>query len=169
MALITGSYGGLGTCFVNIHAGDGGNLILVGRNQKKLDEQADSIRKMYDVEVHTIAADLSSTDAAKVRSALTELLPGGGGTADGVAEKLGISKRTLQRKLAEEDTSFQKQLNGVRELLTKHYIKNTDMSTDDISFLLGYQELNSFLRAFSIWTGISVSEYKKICNQGGIV
>ena len=103
------------------------------------------------------------TFAAKVRSALTELLPGGGGTADGVAEKLGISKRTLQRKLTEEDTSFQKQLNGVRELLAKHYIKNTDMSTDDISFLLGYQELNSFLRAFSSWTGISVSEYKKYC------
>ena len=41
--------------------------------------------------------------------------------------------------------------------IAKYYIKNTDMSTDDISFLLGYQELNSFLRAFSIWTGISVS------------
>ena len=66
MALITGSYGDLGTCFVNIHAGDGGNLILVGRNQKKLDEQADSIRKLYDVEVHTIAADLSSPDAAQL-------------------------------------------------------------------------------------------------------
>ena len=65
-ALITGSYGGLGTCFVNIHAGDGGNLILVGRNQKKLDEQAKSIRKQYDVEVHTIAADLSSADAAQL-------------------------------------------------------------------------------------------------------
>ncbi len=101
------------------------------------------------------------TFAAKVRSALTELLPGGGGTVDDVAEKLGISKRTLQRKLTEEDTSFQKQLNGVRELLAKHYIKNTDMSTDDIAFLLGYQELNSFLRAFSTWTGMSVSEYKK--------
>ena len=101
------------------------------------------------------------TFAAKVRSALTELLPGGGGTADDVAEKLGISKRTLQRKLTEEDTSFQKQLNGVRELLAKHYIKNTDMSTDDIAFLLGYQELNSFLRAFSTWTGMSISEYKK--------
>ena len=65
-ALITGSYGGLGTCFVNIHAGDGGNLILVGRNQKKLDEQVDSIRKLYDVGVHTIAADLSSPDAAQL-------------------------------------------------------------------------------------------------------
>ena len=99
--------------------------------------------------------------AAKVRSALTELLPGGGGTVDDVAEKLGISKRTLQRKLTEENTSFQKQLNGVRELLAKHYIRNTDMSSDDIAFLLGYQELNSFLRAFSAWTGMSISEYKK--------
>ena len=98
--------------------------------------------------------------AAKVRSALTELLPGGGGTVDDVAEKLGISKRTLQRKLTEEKTSFQKQLNGVRELLAKNYIRNTDMSTDDMAFLLGYQELNSFLRAFSTWTGMSVSEYR---------
>lgn len=99
--------------------------------------------------------------SAKVRSALTELLPGGRGTVDDVAEKLGVSKRTLQRKLTEEDTSFQKQLNGTRELLAKNYIRNTDMSSDDIAFLLGYQELNSFLRAFNLWTGMSIGEYKK--------
>ena len=64
-ALITGSYGGLGTCFVNIHAGKGGDLILVGRSQKKLDEQAESVKQQYGVEVHTIAADLSSPDAAQ--------------------------------------------------------------------------------------------------------
>ena len=99
--------------------------------------------------------------SSKIRSALTELLPGGRCTADDVAEKLGISKRTLQRKLLQEDTTFQKQLNGTRELLAKNYMKNTDMSNDDIAFLLGYQELNSFLRAFSLWTGLSVSEYRK--------
>ena len=38
-ALITGSYGGLGTCFVNIHAETGGDLILVGRNPDKLNVQ----------------------------------------------------------------------------------------------------------------------------------
>lgn len=99
--------------------------------------------------------------SAKVRSALTELLPGGSGSADDVAEKLGVSKRTLQRRLTEEGTSFQKQLNSTREILAKHYIRNTDMSSDDIAFLLGYQELNSFLRAFAAWTGMSVSEYRK--------
>jgi len=100
--------------------------------------------------------------AAKVRSALTELLPGGSGTVDDVAEKLGVSKRTLQRKLLEENTSFQKQLNGTRELLAKHYLRNTDMSSDDIAFLLGYQEINSFLRAFNVWTGMSITEFRAI-------
>ena len=35
------------------------------------------------------------------------------------------------------------------------------MTSDDIAFLLGYQDLNSFLRAFQIWTGITITEYKK--------
>ena len=65
-ALITGSYGGLGTCFVNIHAGNGGDLILVGRSQKKLDEQAESVSRQYGVETHTIAADLSSPESAQM-------------------------------------------------------------------------------------------------------
>ncbi|MBR2836004.1 MAG: helix-turn-helix transcriptional regulator [Coriobacteriales bacterium] len=74
---------------------------------------------------------------------------------------MGISKRTLQRKLMEEGTSFQKQLSGTREILAKHYIRNTDRSSDEFAFLLGYQEINSFLRAFSIWTGMSISECKQ--------
>lgn len=66
IALITGSYGGLGTCFVNIHAEKGGNLILVGRSPEKLNKQADSVKKKYGVEVHTIAVDLSVPDAAQI-------------------------------------------------------------------------------------------------------
>ena len=64
-ALITGSYGGLGTQFVNIHAGLGGDLILVGRSQKKLDEQAAQVKKEYRAKAYTIAADLSQPSAAQ--------------------------------------------------------------------------------------------------------
>ena len=98
--------------------------------------------------------------SVRVRSALMELLPGGACTVDDVAKKLGYSKRSLQRKLQEEDTSFQKQLNHTRELLAKTYLANTNMSAEDIAFLLGYQETGSFLRAFAMWTGQTVSEYK---------
>lgn len=105
--------------------------------------------------------DVDNTYTARVRSELIELLPAGAGNIDYVASKLGYSKRTLQRKLKEEDTTFQKQLNHTRELLARHYLKNSDMISDDIAYLLGYQDLNSFIRAFHIWTGMTISEYKK--------
>ena len=98
--------------------------------------------------------------AARVRSALMELLPSGECTIDDVAKKLGCSKRSLQRKLQEEGTNFQKQLSHTRELLARTYLANTDMTTEDIAFLLGYQESGSFLRAFTVWTGQTVNEYR---------
>ena len=64
-ALITGSYGGLGKCFVKLHAENGGDLILVGRSQKKLDEQKTEVEKEYSVKVHTIEADLSIAEEVK--------------------------------------------------------------------------------------------------------
>lgn len=103
----------------------------------------------------------NDTYGARVSSALTELLPSGECTIDDVAKKLGYSRRTLQRKLQGEDTNFQKQLNHTRELLAKTYLANTDMTAEDIAFLLGYQEIGSFLRAFTIWTGQRISEYRE--------
>ena len=104
--------------------------------------------------------DTDDSYAARVRSALLELLPGGECTIDDVARKLGCSKRSLQRRLQEEDTSFQKQLNHTRELLAKTYLANTDMTAEDIAFLLGYQEVGSFLRAFTVWTGQTTAVYR---------
>lgn len=64
-ALIIGSYGGLGSCFVNIHGAKHGDLILVGRNQTKLDKQAAEAEEKYGITAHTIAADLSEPTAAQ--------------------------------------------------------------------------------------------------------
>ena len=89
-----------------------------------------------------------------------ELLPSGECTIDDVAKKLGYSKRSLQRKLQEEDTNFQKQLNHTRELLARTYLANTDMTAEDIAFPLGYQEIGSFLRAFTAWTGRTIHAYR---------
>ena len=88
-------------------------------------------------------------------------MPIGCSSIEEVSLKLGVSKRTLQRKLTEEKTTFKKQLNYTRELLSKNYIKNINMTSDDIAFLLGYKDLNFFLRAFQVWFGMSITEYKK--------
>ena len=122
----------------------------------------DAMWSYFEPELARRLSDLEVDDSisARVRSALTELLPGGSGTIEDVAKELGLSRRTLQRKLSEERTTFQKQLNNTREILAIHYIRNTDMSTNDMAYLLGYTELNSFLRAFAVWTGMSITEYR---------
>lgn len=123
----------------------------------------DAMWSYFEPELAKRLADLEVDDSvsARVRSALAELLPGGAGTIEDVAEKLGLSRRTLQRKLADEHTTFQKQLNSIRETLAIHYIRNTDMTANDMAYLLGYAELNSFLRAFRVWTGKRITEYRK--------
>lgn len=98
--------------------------------------------------------------SASVRSALTEILPGGQSSLEDVAAKLRCSKRTLQRNLQKEHTTFQQQLNHTRELLAKHYLRNTEINNDEIAYLLGYQDTNSFFRSFKVWVGLSPSEFK---------
>ena len=122
----------------------------------------ESMWSFFEPELRKRLAELDADDtaAARVRSALVELLPGGECSIDDVGRVLGMSRRTLQRRLKEENTSFQRQLNHTRKLLAKNYLKNTKLSSEDIAYLLCYQDLNSFYRAFGFWTGKSITEYK---------
>ena len=95
----------------------------------------------------------AATTSDRVRAALLELLPGGSASMDAVSTKLGASARTLQRRLKEEGESFQRVLNRTREDLAVHYLKTSSMSGAEISFLLGFEDPNSFVRAFHTWTG----------------
>lgn len=65
LALITGSYGGLGKCFVDIHAAAGGDLILVGRKRELLWQQAQDVMTRYGIQAEIIAINLSLPDAAE--------------------------------------------------------------------------------------------------------
>lgn len=93
----------------------------------------------------------STTD--RVHAALLELLPVGSASVESVSHKLGTSTRTLQRRLNRERQSFQTVLNRTREDLARHYLKTSDMTGAEISFLLGFEDPNSFFRAFREWTG----------------
>jgi AraC-like DNA-binding protein len=94
--------------------------------------------------------DSSASIIAKVRSALIELLPSGNSTIGSVSEKLMLSPRTLQRRLREENASFQTILKKTRERLAAHYRKNHDFSAGEIALLLGFKNTNSFYRAIKV-------------------
>ncbi len=96
----------------------------------------------------------------RVRGALLELLPSGEASIQAVCDKLAISRRTLQRKLADDGTSYQRVLNQTRERLARHYLGQANMTGAEISFLLGYDDPNSFFRAFQSWTGATPSQLR---------
>ncbi|MEM7585405.1 MAG: AraC family transcriptional regulator ligand-binding domain-containing protein [Acidobacteriota bacterium] len=97
--------------------------------------------------------DASATMVDRVRGALLELLPSGSSSLQSVAKKLAVSTRTLQRRLGAEGQTFQRVLDATREELARHYLGSSKLSGAEISFLLGFEDPNSFFRAFHAWTG----------------
>ena len=103
---------------------------------------------------------MKASTEQRVKSALLEMLPSGISTMDEAANRLAMSKRTLQRKLNTEETSFQDILKNTRTDLARHYLSQSKMSPGEISFLLGFQDSNSFIRAYNDWTGTTPGQYR---------
>lgn len=111
--------------------------------------------RFFAPELRRRLADLQATAtvADRVRAALHETLPAGGSSIAAVTGQLAVSPRTLQRQLRLEGTTYQQVLARTREELARHYLAQPAMRTPDIAYLLGYDDANSFYRAFRAWTG----------------
>lgn len=78
-----------------------------------------------------------------------------------VARRLGLSARTLQRRLLERDTGFHEQLTAVRRATAARLLRHTDLDPIAISMLLGFAEPNSFARAFRAWEQTTPLRYRQ--------
>ncbi|HMJ55464.1 MAG TPA: AraC family transcriptional regulator [Polyangiaceae bacterium] len=78
-----------------------------------------------------------------------------------VATELGMSLRTLGRKLAEEGTTFKDVLDDLRKRLALQYVAGRDLALSDVALLLGFSETAAFHRAFRRWTGQTPLEYRR--------
>ncbi|MDP9046379.1 MAG: AraC family transcriptional regulator [Pseudomonadota bacterium] len=124
---------------------------------------------LFEPELRQRLADLDAQvgTAARVRAVLLEGLPGGLVTMDAVARSLALSKRTLQRRVELEGTSFQQILRETREALARHYLAQTRLTAAEISYLLGFDEPNSFYRAFRAWTGTTPDRLRRLPSGAG--
>ena len=77
-----------------------------------------------------------------------------------IAAVLGMSERTLQRRLTAEGTSFQLLLDDTRRELARHYLGQRTVSLADIAYLLGFSDQSSFFRAARRWFGSSPRDYR---------
>jgi AraC-like DNA-binding protein len=89
----------------------------------------------------------------RVKWILRRILPGGRADVNIVAQELGMSVRTLQRRIVDEGKTFRELLVHVRQELAREYLSQPGIQIDEIAFLLGYKDVASFYRAFRAWEG----------------
>ncbi|WP_457334653.1 AraC family transcriptional regulator ligand-binding domain-containing protein [Rhizobacter sp. P5_C2] len=77
-----------------------------------------------------------------------------------VAKDLGTSVRTLQRRITAEGTSFRRILDEARQELVRQYLADPEIGISEAAFLLGYQDANSFYRAFRSWEGTTPAHWR---------
>ncbi|MCX2972859.1 AraC family transcriptional regulator [Halieaceae bacterium IMCC8485] len=80
---------------------------------------------------------------------------------DALAGKIGMSARTLRRRLKNEGSTFREVLEEIRYGLAREYLANTHLPMDEISLLLGYTEPGNFSHAFKRWSGLSPSLWRQ--------
>jgi AraC-like DNA-binding protein len=88
-----------------------------------------------------------------LENAITLLLPHGRAHVGEVAAQLGMSRRTLARRLAAEGLTFADVLAELRVALAKRELQDRGLTISQVAWLLGYREVSAFTHAFKRWTG----------------
>ncbi len=97
---------------------------------------------------------------ATVRRHIGHLLHDADPSCDAVAKCMHLSRRSLQRKLTEQGSSFREELNTLRSQLACSYLRESNLRMADIAQLLGYAEQSVFSRSFQRWVGCAPQDYR---------
>jgi len=100
------------------------------------------------------------TTGEQVKGVLKRMLAGQRPVLHDVAHELRLSTRTLQRRLTDEGASFQQLMKEARRELAGHYLLHSSLELNETAYLLGYEDANSFFRAFHNWEGTSPGEWR---------
>jgi len=97
---------------------------------------------------------------SKVEEKTSKLLPHGNAGTSHVARQLGMSSRTLSRKLRDAGLTFGEILDELRAALAKRYLNDLELPISEVAWLLGYREVSSFTHAFKRWTGMTPRRFR---------
>lgn len=140
------------------------NSVVVARDVFDLPQVAADAGLCSVLERHAreLLRDLPSagTLADQVRHLITDGLDSGNVSVETVAGRLHMSVRTLGRRLGEEGISYQRLLTEIRSKLAVRYLREQELSTDEVAVLLGFSNVSVFRRAFKRWTGQTPGEFR---------
>jgi len=103
----------------------------------------------------------------QVKMHLASLLERGPRDLDSIAQRLNTSPRTLQRRLSEENTTFQDVLDDIRKDVCMDHLENTSMPVAEVAYLAGFADPSTFYRAFKRWTGMTPLEFRESRQKAG--
>jgi AraC-like DNA-binding protein len=115
---------------------------------ERLKEKADGVE---------VNADILLKD---IRGLIEDALPSGIPFAADIGRHLGMSTRTLSRRLAENETTYRQLVHNIQRDISTRLLKNTSETVSEIAFQTGFSEQSAFNRAFKRWTGKSPLEYR---------
>jgi AraC-like DNA-binding protein len=102
------------------------------------------------------------TFSEQAKGILKHLLAGRRPGVQDLARELHLSTRTLQRRLTEQGITFQRLLDNARRELAHHYLLHSSRELNETAYLLGYEDANSFFRAFQHWEGTSPGRWRAL-------
>jgi AraC-like DNA-binding protein len=120
------------------------------------------LRHMLEGHANEILARLPARTglALEVQRALTSRVAGGDIRIESIARQFAMSARTLQRKLADEQISYQRLLDDARKEAAGRYITESSLAIGEIAYLIGYSEPAPFHRAFKRWYGMTPDAFR---------
>jgi len=129
---------------------------------KRLPSSNPQLAQLHDQIVIRYLAQFDRDDiTSRTKTAIIDQLPSGSVSDASVAHALYVIVRTFQRQLRKEGTTFKTLMNDIRRELAEQYIRNSQLTLNEIAFLLGFSEISSFSRAFKRWTGEPPSAYRR--------
>lgn len=131
------------------------SLPIVGR-----DTYLNKLLRRYAEQALASRPGRRATVRSRAERILPQLLPHGRANASEVAHQLGISSRTLSRKLRDEGISFAEILDDLRAALARRYLRERELPISEIAWLLGYREVSSLTHAFRRWTGKTPRQFR---------
>ena len=130
----------------------GGNAELARHSEKLV---YDYLKTFTDVEIVNAA-----------RMSLFELLPRGDFSLGSLAESLEMTGEDLSSQLKSKGTTYQHLLGDSRRELAEEYILRSDLSVNEIAYMLGFSDCSNFARSFRRWTGKSPSDFRDDLHKG---
>ena len=119
------------------------------------DSRLNELLLTYCEEAVRYRAPARATLRSSVETAMAPLLPHGKANAVEVARSIGMSHRTLARRLASEGLTFSRIAEDLKSDLAGRYLADGDLPISQIAWLLGYREVSAFTHAFKRWTGMT--------------